>query len=222
MAKRTQTRFTARMIEGAQPAAQMPGFIKPQLATLRTKAPSGEGWLHEVKFDGYRIQAHLNKSRVTLYTRSGLDWTKRFASIATSFDIPVERAIFDGEIVVSADGRPNFSELQADLAEGRHDRFSYYLFDLLYLEGFDLRKSPQLERKRVLKGLFDETKLSSPIFYSEHLEIDGNEMFKHLCEQKMEGLISKKSRGAVSLRKGRSLVENQVRCSRQLPDCWFC
>ncbi|MEH2478203.1 bifunctional non-homologous end joining protein LigD [Nitrobacteraceae bacterium AZCC 2146] len=210
MAKRTQTRFIARTIEGAQAAAQIPGFIKPQLATLRTRAPSGDGWLHEVKFDGYRIQAHLNKGRVTLYTRSGLDWTTRFVGIAASFDIPVEHAIFDGEIVVSVDGRPNFSELQADLAEGRQDRFSYYLFDLLYLEGFDLRKSPQVERKRVLKGLFDETKLSSPIFYSEHFEIDGNEMFKHLCEQKMEGLISKKAQAPYRSERGEAWLK--IKC----------
>jgi hypothetical protein len=104
MAKRTQTRFIARVVEGAKPA-DMPAFIKPQLATLRANPPA-TGYVHEVKFDGYRIQAHLNRGRVTLYTRSGLDWTKRFG-IAHAFDIPVERAIFDGEIVVTQDGRPS-------------------------------------------------------------------------------------------------------------------
>jgi bifunctional non-homologous end joining protein LigD len=99
------------MIPGSQPG-EMPGFVKPQLATLREKAPRGV-WLHEVKFDGYRIQTHLNKGRATLYTRNGLDWTKRLRSIANCFDIPEERAIFDGELVVVENGRTNFSELQA-------------------------------------------------------------------------------------------------------------
>src|SRR5581483_9380714 len=144
MAKRTQTRFIARMIEGSKPS-QMPGFIKPQLAASRDKPPRGE-WLHEIKLDGYRIQAHLNKGTITLYTRNGHDWTKRLAPIVDAFDIPVERAIFDGELVVIKDNRANFSELQADLASSRKDRLSYYVFDLLYLEGFDLRGSPLSER----------------------------------------------------------------------------
>jgi ATP-dependent DNA ligase len=78
----------------------MPGFVRPQLASLRTKPPVGEYWLHEIKYDGYRLQIHLDNGRVTIRTRTGLDWTKRFSAIAAAFDIPVERAIFDGEVVV--------------------------------------------------------------------------------------------------------------------------
>src|SRR5450631_2428631 len=111
--------------------------------------------------DGYRVQIHLNKGNVKIYTRSGPDWTNRFHVIAESFNIPVERAIFDGEVVVIKDGRTNFFELQSELASGRQRGLVIYAFDLLFLEGFDLRKSPQLERKRVLKMLFDETKLKS-------------------------------------------------------------
>jgi bifunctional non-homologous end joining protein LigD len=190
MAKRTQTRFIARTIEGSRPS-EMPGFIKPQLATLKSKAPQGDRWLHEIKFDGYRVQIHLNKGRATVYTRSGLDWTKRFALIAGGFSIPVERAIFDGEVVVIKDGRTNFSELQAELAGGRRRTMVFYAFDLLFLEGFDLRGSPQIERKRVLKMLFDETGLAHPILYSDHLVTDGNEMFAHACKLKWEGIVSK-------------------------------
>lgn len=209
MVRRTQTRFVARTIEGSKPS-EMPGFIKPQLATLRKNAPSGP-YIHEMKFDGYRLQVHLEKGRVTLFTRSGLDWTKRFVPIANGFDIPVERAIFDGEAVVVTDGRPNFSDLQADLSSGRQNRLSMYLFDLLYLEGFDLRKSPQIERKRVLKMLFDETKLSKPIFYSEHFEADGQEMFEHLCKQKMEGIISKLA--AAPYRSERTEAWLKIKCA---------
>jgi bifunctional non-homologous end joining protein LigD len=189
MAKRTQTRFIARMIEGAVPS-EMPKFVPPQLATLKSKAPVGSKWLHEIKYDGYRLQIHLNKG-VKIYTRNGHDWTNRFPIVADSFDIPVERAIFDGEVVVVHEGRTNFSELQADLASGKQRRMVFYAFDLLYLEGFDLRKSPQIERKRVLKMLFDETKVQSPILYSEHMLTDGNEMFAASCKLGFEGIISK-------------------------------
>jgi bifunctional non-homologous end joining protein LigD len=188
--KRTQARFIARTIEGSKPS-EMPGFIKPQLATLKSKAPKGDQWLHEIKYDGYRVQIHLNKGRVTVYTRNGLDWTKRFAVIADSFALAVERAIFDGEVVVIKDGRTNFSELQAELASGRQRAMVFYAFDLLFLEGFDLRGSPQIERKRVLKMLFDENGLAHPVLYSDHLVTDGNEMFLHACKLNWEGIISK-------------------------------
>ena len=98
----------------------MPGFIKPQLATLKSKAPSGGEWNHEIKYDGYRIQVHVNAGRKKAYTRSGLDWTKRFSAIAGAFDIPGQ-AVIDGEVVVVHEGRTNFSELQAELARGRQD-----------------------------------------------------------------------------------------------------
>jgi bifunctional non-homologous end joining protein LigD len=88
---------------------EMPGFIKPQLATLKANAPKGDQWLHEIKFDGYRIQVHLNKGKRKVYSRNGLDWTKRFSVIAGALDIPGQ-AIVDGEVVVIHDGRTNFSE----------------------------------------------------------------------------------------------------------------
>src|SRR5712671_6992300 len=132
----------------AAATAEMPGFIKPQLATLKAKAPSGDQWLHEIKFDGYRVQVHLDKGRKRVFTRNGLDWTKRFSLIAGALDIPGQ-AIIDGEVVVVHDGRTNFSELQAELAAGRQDRLVYYAFDLVWRDG-DLRKLPQIERKQAL------------------------------------------------------------------------
>jgi bifunctional non-homologous end joining protein LigD len=210
MAKRTQTRFTARMIEGSKPS-EMPGFIKPQLATLKSRAPKGDQWIHEIKYDGYRVQIHLNKARVTVYTRNGLDWTKRFAPIADAFGIPVERAIFDGEVVVIKDGRTNFSELQAELASGRQGAMVFYAFDLLFLKGFDLRGSPQIERKRVLKLLFDETGLAHPVLYSDHLVTDGNEMFAHACKLNWEGIISKDGDAPYRSDRNEALVQGQMR-----------
>jgi bifunctional non-homologous end joining protein LigD len=116
----------------------IPGFIKPQLATLKSKAPKGDHWLHEIK----------------VYSRNGLDWTKRFTTIASALDIPGE-AIIDGEVVVVYEGRTNYSELQAELAAGRQDRLVYYAFDLLWRNG-DLRKLSQLERKQALLAMLGE------------------------------------------------------------------
>jgi bifunctional non-homologous end joining protein LigD len=209
LAKRTQAKFLARTVEGAKPS-EMPGFIRPQLATLRTKAPSGDNWLHEIKYDGYRFHIHLNKGRVTAYARNGLDWTKRFSAIARAFDIPVERAVFDGEAVVVKDGRTNFSELQAALASGRQDAMSLLVFDLLHLEGFDLRGAPLIERKRVLKELFEETRLAGPVHYAEHLEGDGARLFEHAYKLKFEGIISKKADAPYRSDRGEAWVK--VKC----------
>ena len=103
--------------------------------------PSARGFLHELKLDGYRVQAHLRDGRVTLYTRTGLDWTKRFQWIATDVAyLPAATAILDGEIIsAEKDGRPNFGALQDDLKRRRYDRMVYYAFDLLHLDGFDTR-----------------------------------------------------------------------------------
>src|SRR6267154_5981113 len=169
----------------------MPGFIKPQLATLKAKAPQGEQWIHEIKYDGYRVQVHVNSGRKKVYTRNGLDWTKRFSVIAGAMDIPGQ-AIIDGEVVVIHEGRTNFSELQAELSAGRQDRLVYYAFDLLWRDG-DLRKLPQIERKQALRDLLDENGIEAPIVYSEHLTGDGQEMFEHAAKLNWEGIISKRA-----------------------------
>jgi bifunctional non-homologous end joining protein LigD len=117
MSNRCQTRFVARTLKGAKPLGVVPGFIEPELATLRAHVPPGSEWIHEIKFDGYRMQARVLRGEPTLYTRNGLDWTKRFPIIAAMVArLPAERLILDGEVIVEKDGRPNFSELQADLA----------------------------------------------------------------------------------------------------------
>lgn len=170
----------------------MPGFIKPQLATLRSKAPSGDHWLHEIKYDGYRVQLHLDRGHAKAFTRNGLNWIKRFSVIAAAFDIPGQ-AIIDGEVVVVHEGRTNFSELQADLARGDQDRLLYYAFDLLWLDGEDLRKRPQIERKKLLKNLFEDSSVEAPVLFSEHLTGDGHAMFEHASKLNYEGIISKRA-----------------------------
>jgi bifunctional non-homologous end joining protein LigD len=169
----------------------MPGFIKPQLATLRSNAPNGDLWLHEIKYDGYRIQVHLSRGRKKVYTRNGLDWTQRFTEIAGALAVPGE-AIIDGEVVVVHEGRTNFSELQAELAAGRQGRLVYYAFDLLWRNG-DLRKLPQIERKQLLLDLLGENGVELPVLYSEHLVGDGQKMFEHAAKLHWEGIVSKRA-----------------------------
>jgi ATP-dependent DNA ligase len=125
------------------------------------KAPSGSQWIHEIKYDGYRIQLRIDGDDRRAYTRNGYNWVGRFSRIAGAFDIE-GRAIVDGEVVVIHEGRTNFSELQADLGRGDQDRLIYFAFDLLWLDGRDLRKEPQLERKRLLKELMEEHGIADP------------------------------------------------------------
>jgi bifunctional non-homologous end joining protein LigD len=158
---------------------------------LKSRAPRGEQWLHEIKFDGYRIQVHINRVRKKVFTRNGLDWTKRFSVIAGALNIPGE-AIIDGEVVVTREGRTNFSELQAELAVGRQDRLVYYAFDLLWRDG-DLRSLSQIERKQALLDLLGENDVEPPVLYSEHLTGDGQEMFEQAAKLNWEGIISKKA-----------------------------
>jgi bifunctional non-homologous end joining protein LigD len=169
----------------------MPGFISPQLATLKMKAPSGAQWIHEVKYDGYRIQLHIDGDDRKAFTRNGHNWVDRFSRIAGAFNIPGQ-AIVDGEVVVIHEERTNFSELQADLGRGDQDRLVFFAFDLLWLDGVDLRKHAQLARKELLKQLIEENGLEAPIFYSEHHEGDGQALFEAASKLNYEGIVSKR------------------------------
>jgi bifunctional non-homologous end joining protein LigD len=169
----------------------MPGFISPQLATLKMKAPSGAQWIHEVKYDGYRIQLHIDGDDRKAFTRNGHNSVDRFSRIAGAFNIPGQ-AIVDGEVVVIHEERTNFSELQADLGRGDQDRLVFFAFDLPWLDGVDLRKHAQLARKELLKQLLDENGLEAPIFYSEHHEGDGQALFEAASKLNYEGIVSKR------------------------------
>jgi bifunctional non-homologous end joining protein LigD len=138
--------------------APFPGFIEPELATSVDKVPSGERWLHEIKFDGYRVQVQLRDAAVKVFTRRGNDWTNRFRKIAAdAWHINAGSAIVDGEVVVpSADGTTDFSILQNEL-KGRSKNIVMVAFDLLYLNGYDLRKLPLFERKTLLRKIISET-----------------------------------------------------------------
>jgi bifunctional non-homologous end joining protein LigD len=174
--------------------ARMPDFIPPALATLSANAPTRGDWLHEIKFDGYRIQARLTKGKVQFLTRSGHDWTERFGTAIPGAiaKLDAEEALIDGEIVIeTANGSTDFSALQADLADGRSDRFIYYAFDLLHLDDADLRPARLIDRKTALAGLLKSAP-DGPVRYSEHFEEDGEIVFRHACRLSLEGVISKR------------------------------
>jgi bifunctional non-homologous end joining protein LigD len=128
--------------------APYPGFVEPALASSIEKAPAGDRWIHEVKFDGYRVQVHLASEAVKVFTRRGNDWTGRFKKIADdAWHIAAGSAIIDGEVIVPSEtGVSDFSVLQNEL-RGKSTKLVLYAFDLLYLDGFDLRKAPLFERK---------------------------------------------------------------------------
>jgi bifunctional non-homologous end joining protein LigD len=174
-------------------AARWPGFVPPALATLARKPPQGEGWVHEIKLDGYRLQAALRGGKVKLLTRSGQDWTLRFGDAAPEAiaALPAKTAILDGEMVVEgANGASDFQALQADLGTGRTDRFTFYLFDLLYLDGEDLRGMPLVRRKERLAALVAGA--GAPLRYCEDFAEDGEVMLRHACRLSLEGLVSKR------------------------------
>ncbi|MCX7305063.1 MAG: DNA ligase D [Hyphomicrobiales bacterium] len=174
----------------------MPGFVEPQLATLRPTPPEGEDWLHEIKFDGYRIQAHLVRGKVTLFTRKGLDWTRKFGdALAGSIAaLDCHSAIIDGEVVVLSDkGIASFSALQDELSAGRTGAMLYYAFDLLYIDGTDLRGKPLAERKEKLLQLIGSGSDSTPLQYSEHFSEPGQTMLAHVCKMGLEGVVSKRA-----------------------------
>jgi bifunctional non-homologous end joining protein LigD len=193
--------------------APLPEFVPPSLATLRDTPPNADGWIHEIKFDGYRIQARLDHGQVRLLTRKGLDWRDKFPNIAALVaDLPAETALLDGEIVVEdASGHSNFSLLQATLSEGSRDRFVYYVFDLLHLDGRDLRDVPLIERKAELKELLDSANAGPAIRYSEHFEEQGSVVLEQACRMSLEGIVSK--RADAPYRPGRVDTFIKTKCS---------
>jgi bifunctional non-homologous end joining protein LigD len=172
---------------------RLPDFVPPSLATLHAAPPRGGEWIHEIKFDGYRIEARLERGKVQLLTRKRLDWTHRFERIAEAVAaLPAETALLDGELVVENEkGISSFSMLQADLKDGRGDRFVYWVFDLLHLNGRDLTSEPLVERKTALEKLLQATSKDGPIRYAEHFDEEGPVLLRHACELGLEGVISK-------------------------------
>jgi bifunctional non-homologous end joining protein LigD len=186
-------RRSAEPVRANRRRGGLPDFVPPSLATLHSAPPDGAEWIHEIKFDGYRIEARLDHGEVRLLTRKQLDWTHRFERIAKAVAaLPAQTALLDGELVVENEkGISSFSLLQADLKEDREDRFVYWVFDLLYLDGRDFSGKPLTVRKAALRQLLKRQGRNGAIRYAEHFEERGSEIFKHACEMNLEGIVSK-------------------------------
>ncbi|HXF89186.1 MAG TPA: DNA ligase D, partial [Xanthobacteraceae bacterium] len=212
---RSESASTSRSAKKSKArAAKFPPFVAPQLATLVETAPAGSEWLHEIKYDGYRALAAVADQKVLIRTRSGLDWTEKFAPLVPALSrLQCKSALFDGEIAVAdALGHTDFGALQDALASGRSG-FNYYVFDLLYLDGKDLRARPLRERKRLLQNLLKTASKSSPLIYSDHVQGNGEEVFKRACELKLEGIISK--RADDPYRSGRTTSWLKIKCGME-------
>lgn len=191
--KLTSTGNDKLPLKGARRAA-LPAFVKPSLATLASKAPDGDNWIHEIKFDGYRLQARLDNGKAKLLTRNGLDWTAKFRGIADAVGkLPAKAALIDGELVVEGeDGVTSFSLLQENLKSGAQGRLIYYVFDLMHLDGNDLRSLPLHARKAALAKLLKLAPAKGLLRFSESIAESGPVLVKHACKMGLEGIISKR------------------------------
>jgi bifunctional non-homologous end joining protein LigD len=172
--------------------AKLPDFLPSTLATLATSPLAGKRWLHEIKFDGYRLQARIEAAHLKLLTRSGLDWTRKFgrALVSALAALPVGTALIDGELVVeTGSGASDFSALQADLSTGRDDRFTFYLFDLFHLDGYGLTRLPLEARKTLLEKRAPG--MQGILRYSGHFDENGALVLRHACCLSPEGVVFK-------------------------------
>jgi bifunctional non-homologous end joining protein LigD len=200
-------------VEGARKAA-LPSFIEPQLATLVDEAPEGDEWVHELKLDGYRMQMQLERGKVRAFTRRGHDWAARIPTLAAELgELPIERAVFDGELVVLRDGGiSDFQRLQNSLAEGRDRDCVLFVFDLLYLNGYDLRGATLVDRKELLRKSLAACALgpSARIRFNDHVIGHGTEVFRRACELEVEGSVCKRASATYS--SGRNKNWLKVKC----------
>lgn len=177
---------------GAKSRRAAPRFIAPQLAKLEDAPPQGDHWLHEIKFDGYRIITVIKSGKVSLWTRNQLDWTYKYRRIAETLEkLKLKDAVLDGELVaLDEKGEAAFSKIQA-AGENEKIPLNYYLFDLLNHDGVDTRDLPLMERKARLKRLL--AKAPTNILFSDHIQLEGDQVLASACNMKLEGVISKRA-----------------------------
>ncbi|MGH6735410.1 MAG: DNA ligase D [Methyloceanibacter sp.] len=190
-----------------------PPFVEPELATLDTEVPAGANWLHELKYDGYRIEARKAANDVTLFSRSGLDWTVRFPAIAKAIvTLPCESALIDGEAAyVLPSGVTDFKSLQEHI-DSADPAIRYFAFDLLFLDGKDLRKKPLIERKERLRKLMAAKGVSDFLIYSDHVLGSGQAFYDEASAAGLEGIMSK--RADTPYRSGRGKDWLKIKCKK--------
>lgn len=211
---RKSSQLDPSKLNRARPSPQ-PAFIEPQLATLVREVPGGPNWLHELKFDGYRMLAVLRGGNVRLITRREQDWTGRFPGIAEALSaLPLEQAILDGELVVlRPDGVSDFQLMQNALRGGKRAGLVYYLFDLPHCGGYDLTRTPLLDRKEFLRRILDGQPPEGSIRYSDHIVGEGATVFQHACRYAMEGIICKQT--SAPYESGRTNTWVKVKCVKR-------
>ncbi len=211
--RRKEQRRSTVAAKPAKLSAKPATFVAPQLATLVSAPPRGDNWVHEIKFDGYRLLAVVNDGQTKLFTRAANDWSSRFKPLCTAFaKLKVKNAVIDGEVVyVQDDGSFSFHGLQNALSTGKLDRLRFYAFDLLHCDGVDLRTKPLTERKALLHEI-----LSHPpalLAYSEHFVEPGNQVFNRACDLALEGIVSK--RADAPYRSGRNETWLKSKCIKE-------
>ncbi|MCC2980582.1 DNA ligase D [Sphingomonas sp. IC4-52] len=195
----------ARAGSGTKP----PAFSEPQLCTLVDTVPSGSAWLHEMKYDGYRALIAVGSGTAKVYTRNGLDWTDKFSAIAAAAaQLNVDNALIDGEIVAFKDGRPDFSTLKNAISSG--GEMTFFAFDLLEMNGEDLRPLPNVQRKERLRPLLPG---SERLQFSEHVIGSGEQLFERMCQEGMEGIVSKQA--DAPYRGSRTKAWLKIKCTRR-------
>lgn len=189
-------------------------FREVELATLADAVPAGPEWVHEIKFDGYRTLTVIDDGHVTMYSRSGLDWTSKYVEIARRLKtLKVRNAIIDGEIVaLNEHGASSFSKLKDELGAGRSENLQYYVFDLLVLDDDDLTKQPLIDRKFKLHDIISAQDFENHVIYSEHFA-ENADFLPHLCRLDMEGIISKRVDSIYSGRRSKAWLK--VKCHKR-------
>lgn len=193
----------------------LPAFVSPQLATLVKEPPSGDKWLHELKFDGYRMLCRVDRGQVSFWSRNGKDWTGKFLNVVQAIkSLKITNAIIDGEIViVDAQGRSSFQKLQRAMGKTVTSGFAYQVFDLIYLDGFNLTRTPLKDRKDLLEDIFKSAGQRNVLRYSEHFQGNGDTFFKHACEFGIEGIVSKLADSPYESTRNKNWLK--VKCSKR-------
>ena len=193
-----------------------PDFIAPQLCETLTRPPAEKGWIHEIKFDGYRIQMRVEDSEVTLKTRKGLDWTAKWPAIAAAASA-LPDCIIDGEIcALDENGAPDFAALQAALSEGKTDDLVYFAFDLLFVDGEDLRDHPLMERKQRLASCLSDASDDPLLRFVEHFETGGDAVLKSACRLSLEGIVSKQAEATYQSGRTETWAKSKCRAGHEV------
>jgi bifunctional non-homologous end joining protein LigD len=211
VALRSSRSVPVSRVRAARKAA-IPPYIEPCDPTLREHAPKGDDWHFELKADGYRAQLHLRPDGVKVYSKTGFDWTSQFSSIAAvAPHLNADSLIIDGEAVVyGKTGLPDFQQLRRELGHGKSRHVRYHAFDLLYLDGYDLRQVPYLERKRLLQRLLKDA--PETFVYVEDIQADADAVFEHACKFGVEGVVAK--RADTPYRSGRQESWIKLKCKK--------